>query len=488
MNGIRSSFVFSVVEKYLSQVLLIGTTAVMARLLTPAETGLFLTANAVILLADNFRTFGVGTYLVQERQIDRALVRSAFTLTLLLSSFCATLTFASADAVASFYGTPELAPLLATSSLAFVLTPFSGPIIALLQRELAFGRIAIINVTSAIAGSAITIWLGLNHHGAMSFVWGSVATSALMAVLALVMRPQLSIFVPSLSHMRRILSFGTWSSLITILNMAYDLLPRLMFGKILGFNAVGLYSRALTISQLPDRMLVSALQPVVLPALSAHVRAGGNLKEGYLRGVSLTTAVHWPALVMLALLADPVVHVLLGPQWMAAAPLVRVVALANLALAPAFLTFPVLVAAERIRDALLASLISLPPSFILVIGAAFISLEAVAASLLIVAPLQMAVAYAFIRPAIGLTWRQLWRALRPSIVLALGTALPPSFVVVLSGQGFALDGLMTVLAVAGGAAGWLATLLSIEHAVKGELVGSFRLLLDRFARARVPAE
>ncbi|MBN9433561.1 MAG: lipopolysaccharide biosynthesis protein [Bosea sp.] len=488
MSGIRSSFIFSLAEKYASQMLLIGTTAVMARLLTPAETGLFLTANAVILLADNFRAFGVGTYLVQEKEIDRALVRSAFTLTLLFSFVCAALTFAFSDTVAGLYGAPALGPLLAASSLAFLLTPISGPVIALMQRELAFGRIAFVNVSSALAGSAMTIWLGLNHHGAMSFVWGSVAASALMAILAFAMRPELSIFVPSLSRARRLLSFGTWSSLITILNMSYDLLPRLAFGRILGFDAVGLYARALTISQLPDRMLVSALQPVVLPALAAHVRAGGDLREGYLRGLSLTTAVHWPALIMLALLADPVVHLLLGPQWIEAAPLVRIIALANLALAPAFLTFPVLVAAGRIRDALLASLISLPPSFIIAIGAAFISLDAVAASMLIVAPLQMAVAYAFIRPAVDLSWRRLWRALQPSIALTLGAALPPGLLVLVSGQGFALDWPMTVIALAGGTAGWLVTLLNIEHSVKEELVGSTRQLLGRFARVRAPAE
>ena len=219
----------------------------------------------------------------------------------------------------------------------------------MLQRDMAFKAIASINIAAALTGAVITISLGLKGWGPVSYVWGSVGTGFLMAVLAFVARPQLWIFHPSFAGTRRLLSFGVVSSLITVSNMAYELLPRLAFGKILGFDAVGLYSRAITVCQLPDRVILSALQPVVLPAFAAHARAGGSLKESYLHGLGLMSAVQWPALIMLSLLADPVVHILLGPQWGAVPPLVRIMALANMALVPAMLTFPVLVSAGRIR-------------------------------------------------------------------------------------------------------------------------------------------
>src|SRR5699024_5124109 len=149
-----------------------------------------------------------------------------------------------------------------------------------------------------------------------------------------------------------------------------ELLPRLALGRILGFDAVGIYARAVTVCQLPDRAVVSALQPVVLPAMAARVRARGSLKDTYLRGLSLMSALQWPALAFLALLADPVVRILLGAQWAATTPLVRMIALASMMLAPAFMTFPVLVASGRLRDTLLSSLISLPPSVLIVVGVA----------------------------------------------------------------------------------------------------------------------
>jgi O-antigen/teichoic acid export membrane protein len=484
MNQVRNSILFSAADKYASQALALVTTAVMARILTPAETGLFVVANSVTLLANNFRDFGVGTYIVQQKTVSREIVRSAFTLTLILSLAMAVAICLGSGTLASFYHSQGLQNLLVVATLGFLMIPFSSPIMALLQREMAFKALAIINIGAALAGCIVTVGLGLAGLGPGSYVWGSVVTGALICVLALSARPEFWIFRPSLAGMRPLLSFGAVSSLITVSNMAYDLLPKFAFGKILGFDAVGLYARALTVCQLPDRFIVSALQPVVLPAFAEQARSGDSLKAGYLHGLSLMTAVQWPVLIMLSLLAGPVVDILLGPQWGAVPPLVRVMALANMALAPAVLTFPVLVAAGRVGDALWATLISLPPSFAIVIGAAFVNLEAVAASLLVVAPLQMFVAYLFIRRAIGIGWADLVRAARDSACLALGAALAPIVVVATSSTGFSLGWLQTAMAVAGGAAGWAAALMLVDHPLKKEIGGILLSVARRSWRSR----
>jgi hypothetical protein len=159
-------------------------------------------------------------------------------------------------------------------------------------------------------------------------------------------------------------------------------------------------------------------------------------------------------------------------------------ALANLALAPAALTFPVLVSAGRIGDALRASLISLPPSAAIIIGAAFFSLETVAASLLLVAPFQMLVAFLFIRRAIGLTASELALTLRGNALLALGCALAPVLVVATSPSGFDLTWTRTLLALAGGGAGWLAAMIAVDHPAKREITGAGTFLMERLLPER----
>lgn len=476
---IRRSVAFSALDRYVGQILQILTTAVMARILTPAETGLFLVAQAVVLLADNFRTFGVGAYLVQQRDLRPEMIRSAFTVTLLLSLAVGAAIGLGANVIADLYGSPELAFLLFVASLNFALLPFASPSIALMQRDLDFRTLAAINVAAALANTVTTIALGLLGFGAVSFVWGYIASGAALALLATALRGEFWIFRPSLEGARALLSFGTISTAVTVVNMAYDMLPRLALGRILGFDAVGLFARAVTTCQLPERAIISALQPVVLPAMAERVRRGQNIKDAFLRGHALVSGIQWPALMMLALLANPVVHVLLGSQWGTVPDLVRVMAIAMMALAPAFMTYPLLVSVGRIRDALTASLISLPPSVLIMIAASRFGLEAVAASMLVTAPLQMTVALYFIRRNIGLTVAEFWAASRKSIALTVLTAGLPGLVILTSPSGFEIDTIRTILAVVGGAAGWGAGLWILEHPFADEIRRARGMLSSR---------
>jgi O-antigen/teichoic acid export membrane protein len=487
LSVIRRSVLYSVLDKYFVQILLIVTTAVMARLLTPTETGLYFIANSVIMLSENFRTFGVGIYLVQSHELKPTTIRSAFTVTLLMSLALMSIILLASGAIGAFYGDPDVARLLRIAALAFLVTPFATPAVALLQRELDFRNLAVLNVAAGLTNSAVTVALGLAGFGPMSYALGFLASCVVLSVLSFAIRPHAWMFQPSLSEARPILSFGALTSSVTVMNMAYEMLPRLALGKILAFDAVAVYARAVTICQLPDRAVVSAMHPVVLPAFAAHHRNGGELRSAYLHGVTLMTAVQWPMLIMLALLADPVVRILLGMQWVEAVPLVRMIALAMMALAPAFMTFPVLIAIGRVRDTLTLSLISLPPSVLLLIGAAHIDLKAVAAVMFFVAPFQMFVALVFVRRAIGFDWRELAVAARSSIGLAVGSAVVPLAVVMHSPTGFALSWTWTFVAGAGGAAGWAAALYASRHPARSEIASMVELLGSRLRRRRSAA-
>ena len=488
--SLHRAILFSAADKYAAQILQIATIAIMSRLLTPSEIGLYMIASTIFLLADNLRTFGVGVYVVQAAELRREVLRAAFTVTLLLSLATVACLNLIAGPLARFYAAPELGHLIALSTLAFVVVPFATPIVALLQREMAFRALAVVNLGAAAANFVVTVGLALAGVGPASYVWGFVAQGFIVAALAFAMRPDASIFRISTVDTRRILAFGAVSSTSMVVNMAYDLLPRLAFGKMLGFDAVGLFARAQSLCQIPDRAIASALQPVVLPAMAAHARAGGDLKAAWLRGHALMSAVQWPTLVMIALLADPLVALLLGAQWTEAAPLVRIVAVATMALAPAFMTFPVLVAVGRVRDVLVSSLISLPPSAALAVAAANFGLTAAAMSLLATAPFQMAVALWFVRRAVGLRWREIGRASGESLVLAAGTALVPVAVILLSPHGFRLGWAETALAVAGAAAGWAAALVAVDHPLRAEIVTVGRMVgsLGRRRLAAPPAE
>jgi len=474
MIGIRRALAIAFAQKYALTALHLVTTVVLARLLAPSEIGVFAVGNAVVSMTEVFRDFGVGTYLIQSRQVTLERIRTAFTVTLLLSLLVSGALVLLADMITTFYREAGVRDVLYVAAANFLIVPFAATVMSLLRRDMAFGAIARINLVSTVSYGVAVIALAALGFGYMSLAWAMISSSLLGAAAAVLHRPDLRIFRPSLGDWRQVMSFGSLSSATAILNGLYANLPQLILGRILDFAAVGLYSRALMLSQLFDRLVLDAVNPVVLPAFAKTVRSGEMLKTPYLRAVEYMTALQWPFLLCLALLANPAVELLLGGQWHAVVPLVRIIALASLCLFPAFLTYPLLVAAGRVRDTLTMSLITVPASLALLFAASLFGLEAVAASMFLAAPLQVYVALVFIRRQVPFTWRELAAALRKSAVVALGAAAVPGAYVALAGWRFDLSVAEGVIAGTGAVLGWLVALVITKHPVMTELSGIAR--------------
>lgn len=488
-GGLRRSMGFAALDRYVSGALNLLALVVLSRLLAPAEIGLVLLAGGLLALLEAFRDFGVGVFLIQEKDIRREDVRSAFTAGLVLSVALAAAIIAVADPVAALYGDPALAPVLRISALALLAAPFIGPITALLRRRLAFDAVAAVSVVNAGTNCAVAILLAWLGFGAMSLVWAGVVAAAASALVAFRFAPGLWMFVPTLRSWRKVAAFGGWSSATVVLNVFHAALPALLLGRTAGMEAVGLFGRAQQLCQLPERLILGALQPVILPALSDHARNGGDPKAVWLGGLGLAAAVQWPFLACLALTAEPLTVLVLGPQWVGAAPILSLMAVASMTMLPAFMTFPLLVSLGRIRDTFSASMISLPPSFAITAATAPFGAEAVAASMLVTGPLQIAVALAFIRRRMPFDLRELAAALAPAALVTACTVAVPA--ILLLSVGPAPSGPVSVGTAAATVAVWAASLFLLRHPLAGEirraLRAGLRMLRSRSASAAPPS-
>jgi len=213
---------------------------------------------------------------------------------------------------------------------------------------------------------------------------------------------------------------------VSIINVFYNLAPQLFLARILDFTSVGLYSRAINLTQVFDRLVTQVLNPVIMPAIAAQRKVGTDLRAVYLDAIQLLSVVQWPFLTFIAIMAEPIILIWLGPNWLEIVPPVRILCVANLALFAACLSYPVFVAVGRVRDALVSSLISLPPSLLVVLCASFFGVEAVAAAALLALPFQAGVALYFIGRRLDFGLADLARTLVKSavvtVVSAAGTA------------------------------------------------------------------
>jgi O-antigen/teichoic acid export membrane protein len=470
MNLLHRSIFFSALERYGSLFFSVISTAILSRLLTPQEFGIYAVVGALTaVVGASFEEFGGPNYLIQKSSLSERDIRTAFTITLCLSVLVAVAVFELRDAAAWFFTEERLKIGIAVAALNFFLSPFSITISALLRRDMAFGTLARCNLAGSFITAVMSITLAALNYSFMAPILGTLAGNAGVLVLLLASRRDLRIFCPSFAGYRDVIHFGAYSSSVAVINVLYNFTPQLILGRILDFTAVGLYSRAINVTQLFDRLVVHMLSPVIMPAIFAHKRAGGDLKRMYLNAVELITVVHWPFLLFLALMAHPIIWIWLGPMWTETVPLVRLLCVASLSLFAACLTYPVLVAVGRVRDALVSSLISLPPSLLLIFIASFFGVRAVAASALLTLPFQAIVAIYFVSRHLAMSPAELLRATLKSgiVTVCSSAAVLMSMAIVELGSIGPILGLLS--AGVSAAAGWWLGLVITKHPLLAQM-------------------
>lgn len=461
-------------EQYVRLAIGFISIALVSRLLTPTEIGVSVIGTGIVLIALGLREFATSDFLIQRPEVTRDDIRTSFTVLFLLTALITAAMFILAPLFGTFYGEEKLARFLRIAALAGLIEATSLPIIGLLRRDMAFGTLAIINTAKAAVTAIATVLLALAGFSYMSVAWAMIAAAATTTFLAFYVRSEPSTVRPAFGCWRSIVAFGGYNGASYLINRTYEALPQLVLGHMLPHSAVGLYNRANVTAGIPDQIVLTSVLSVAFPALAAEVREGNSLNEPYLRALGLITVFYWPALVMLALLAQPVVLVLLGGQWLAVIPLLQVISIAALAWFPVVLTSPVLLAVGATRDRMLADLIGRSGAAIVLcssayFGIAYFGVMAMAASQLINLPFQMVVALCFVHRHIAFRWREVPNALWKSAVVTASSVAGPIGVVALPDFSFDLSIPETVLALVLAAVGWLAAVLITRHPVVLEL-------------------
>lgn len=475
--SVRRSIIKALAGQYSIMVINLATTLVMARLLSPAEFGIAAIALAVIYIAEAFREVGGGTFLVRERELSPEKVRSTFTVSVLATIAVVAVLLCLADPLAAFFAVPGLALYLKVVCLGFCLGPVTYPLMALMNRQLEFGNVAAINLAATLVRVVFSIGLAWLGFSAMSLAWAEVAAAGTTAALSLAMRGDISLFRPTLEHARAVIGFGAYSSLTGIFSRFNEALPMLFFGKLFGAEASALSQRALLLCLLPQRVVMSAIGAVALPVLSQQARDGGDLKASYLRALSTISAVEWPAVLVLAVLAEPIVLLLLGPSWLEVAPLVQILGPAAIFALPIGLQYPVLVAVGGIQDmprllvaqsAVMGTALALTAPY---------GLHAAAMSMFLALPINSLLSLKAVRRRIAFGWLELASMLLGSaLATALAVAGP-----LLIGWYYdpGLSVFSTLAAIAAATLGWAIGLYITRHPLRDEIGRTRALIAQR---------
>ncbi len=317
----KKSLLWSFLSEYSVFCVSFIASLVMARLLSPAEFGVFAIAVTLTELLVLFRQFGIGRYIVQAKELDEAQLRSALGVMIVLCWSFALIIYFGASAASRLYGHPELKMVMQIMAIAFLLVPFSQPGTALLERHLQFRVLMFVNIFANLINGAVAIGFAYFGFKAASFAIGNLAMQAALLGCVLLVRPAGQIFMPALSKWREVLGFGGYvisSNLIVYISTSA---PTAVLGKIVDIASVGLFSRALSLMVMLRQLLQAAVTRAMYAQLAKQENDGISLHWTYARILGFGTALVWSASAVLCTTATPVVTFLYGAQWSSAGPL-----------------------------------------------------------------------------------------------------------------------------------------------------------------------
>lgn len=472
MTSVRRALALSMAERYVLIAIALASNMVLARLLTPEEIGIYSVNLAIIGIAQVLRDFGIGNFLIQEKNLSEAHIRTAFGFSLVIGSALFCLVYGAAPLAGDFYDEGRLAATLRISALNFLVLPFCTISLALLRREMAFNRMVTVTLAAAIAGFVATIGLVYSGQGVNGIALGAVIGNLATGAGAWLARGERRLLLPALSEWRTMLSFGSQSSAANMaIAIAMDI-NDFALGKILGFSSVAMISRAQGLMKLFSRDLTAAIQNVAFPAFAKAHREGEAIESRHIASVAAITAFAWPFYGFVSLYALEIIRLMFGPQWDEAASLVPIFCLAGALMAVSSLNLTVLLAVGRFELVTRFELVFQPFRALLIVAAALVfkSLGACAIAYLVCILVYTPGVYALKQKCIPNDYRGLRSNLWVSCKVALATLALPAALAIQAGLDRSMPADPALLAGAAvlAAIGWVAALIACGHPLTAE--------------------
>ncbi|MBD9373703.1 lipopolysaccharide biosynthesis protein [Rhizobium sp. ARZ01] len=289
---------------------------VLARLLSPHEFGLYAAALVVIKFSAIFENLGVAPAIVQLPALDERHLRVGFTLALLLSFVVAGLVWFGAPAIANMLRVADLTPVVRGTCVVFLCQGVAMVAQAVAQRALRFEWLAAVDAVAFAVGFVVAAPVfALLGWGIWALVGALVTQNILRMVVLLLGQPHPKRLLLERRAIGDLLYFGGGFTLARICNYLATQADRLVVGRWLGAEALGVYSISSQLVTTPAVIVGQILDRVLFPTMALVQQEPARLARAYRSAVATCALVVLPGSVVVAIAAPELVFVLLGPGW-----------------------------------------------------------------------------------------------------------------------------------------------------------------------------
>lgn len=312
----------------IGQIVRIAMILVLTRLLTPEEFGVVALVMVVTGLFDRvLGDTGTGAALVRQPSLTQGLASSVLWWNIIVGAGTAALFAVLGEPIARLLGDISAAPLVRVVGLSALIGGLGHVQRALLRRMRHFRSLAMVNLSNAVVTAVATIAFALAGWGEWALVVGNLTGTAAAVSLAWILSSWRPSFYYSRAELREITSFSANLSVQNLFGYVSYAGDRFIIGRFIGTTALGYYGLANRLLRYPLQTSAQTYREVVFPTLARVQDDDDALRRAYTRTVSGIAFLLLPVCLAVAALSAPLVAALLGPNWIPATDVVRVMAL-----------------------------------------------------------------------------------------------------------------------------------------------------------------
>jgi PST family polysaccharide transporter len=312
---------------------------VLARVLSPRDYGAFAMVTAVVSLGELLQDFGLSSAAIQAPTVTRDQQTNLFWINTGIGLSLGVLVFACAPALAAFYNEPILTPITRALAPTFLINGLASQFRAHLTRNFQMTALSVAVVCAQTAGISAGLIGALNGLGP----WALVAQQLTFTFVNLVVMIKATQFWPGLprrnADIGAFLRFGGNLMATNLVGHISRSVNTVLIGNRFGAELAGLYDRAFMLLMLPLNQINVPANTVALPTLSKLQHDSPRFERFLLHGQTVLLHALLGAFAYAAAAGDVLIEIVMGEQWLPAAPLFRILTVAGAFQAASYATY-----------------------------------------------------------------------------------------------------------------------------------------------------
>lgn len=326
LRDILSGAVWMVAARWATRGIGLISAILLARLLSPVDFGVAALAMFAVALVEVFSDAGLLLHLIRHPDPDRSHFDTVFTLQLMVGVVSAVGLVLLAPAAAAFFHEPRLVAVIRVLALRSLIIGLENPGIALFRKNMAFNKDFEFLVLNKAVSFVVTVGLAVTLRSYWALVIGSVVGPLVATIQSYRMHP----FRPrlDLSAVHQVWGYSFWMLVQSLLLFLNERIDELLVGRIKSTSLMGYYTVAADVASAPILEIVAPLSRVLFPGFAKLTHDAPALSQAFGKVLSAVAIVAFAVSTGIALVAGDLTVVLLGPKWLPAVPVLRILAIA----------------------------------------------------------------------------------------------------------------------------------------------------------------